>query len=1021
MIFKSILYRLTLLCAIFGSTIAFSSPDFEHSFEYVLVQDDSLKTLDDSTNVTTNDTLSTEIVKADSSATKSYHGFENEDFKLFYRLDSLKLNKKEVVSNLLYIVNKSSEVQSIKLQNIYPAGWNLISLLDSEILPVQPNDTLFYPIILVPSKGFRPGSNILINSILTDTNDQAIGSHFFTVYSDKRISWETRIEPGDKVYLKNDETTGIIDYSLINTGPYEQDFFVELKPMGSNMIITDTSDRIIDLNTTLTMESGEDTTLTYKFNTFDGDERNINRISTLNYIPDYQFAQKKYTLFLQSRDPGEISGTNVKGNRIDFIKLPNEVYASTVSSRQLPLEVELNVQNVLNENVISTLNMRGMKQINRDASLIYYTQLNYSSVFIDNAAFVNAPWYVGYFDSKMQAEIGQVSGNIIGLNSFGKGAKYSYRFNDKHRAGAFYVQNPILFGTPTTRGYGAFYRYAPKNSLNFRVSGGRSANFSLDSRTNAANLNSNFALFNRHYFSLLLGGSNTIRNFSTAPETFNGFVAGLNYSTNYWERRIRTSLNARYNDRFFSNTGLERFQINHLTNAKITEKWSAVMTNFFSDNNAYNIFADTLLYTQRVLTNSLFFMNSHKTGSYQPGIFYDYLDIANYNVHYRGLLFRFSAGDFKRNFIVSTFFKAGYNDPIDLPDVKDFFSLINTTILRYRTWNMSFQYIYGPNSRVVLDRMLATGVVPQNVRFNLQNQYQFRKKNFVLENSLTYNYNNVFNSHSVAYFPQLFYFTNSGWRFAINASVIYNSNDFGSIYSGLNTLPIITEENTTTQTFNTNFGFSVRKVLNVPIPFIKAKSVDCDFVTFYDLNGNGVKDDNEPVIENVVINLDKTSELITDADGIGKFRNVEVGTHGISLMRLEGVPGWFPNVGDSITVDHGGKVFIPYVRGVKVYGEVILGRQEIAVVDKDKKIDLSRIQITATNSKVYHTLTDVDGKFEFYLPNGDYVITMDESILGTKFTMSTNNIPVSLMFGQSDVYVSFFISEKARTVKIKQF
>ena len=968
---------------------------------------------------TTIASINTDSINVDSSIVEVKQNiFENDKVKLIYRLDSVKLQKNEVVTNLIKIINVSSEPISFTVTNIYPAVWQTVDVLEEGFKVLQPNDTLFYPILLIPSKTYRQGSNLIINTILEDSLNQTIGNHYFNIYSDKQISWETEVNPDRKVYLKNNETSGVIKYRISNTGPYKQDFFISYKTLGTNLLVSDTSDNILEPSRTVSLESQADTTLFYKLSAFRENDRNFKRVPTLNYVPNYKYGDKKYTMFLESRDPKELRRVNKKGDKIDFIKLPNEIIASDMSNSTLPLVVEAAAQNIFDDNVFMSLNMRGFKTLNEDASLIYFTQFNYSTAFLGTQFVRNAPWYVGYFDSKIQAEIGQVSGNIIGINNFGKGAKFSYRFNDKHQTGVFYTRGLRIFEPPRTEGVGLYHKFNVNQNLRFKASLGRSANYFIDSRTNAANLSSNFSIGKNHHFSLLAGATNSNRVFQATNYTFNGLLGSFNYSTSFLDRKIRTSLNARYNDRFFGDGGFENFQINHLSTYKINNKWRVNLNNFYFDNAAYNIFEDTLYFGQNLFNNSAVFHTTNHIGTFQPGVFYNYSDILNYKVHSRGLLFRYSKGDYTKNFLVSSFFRAGYNDAIDFPDLKNFFILENNTILRYRVWTINTRYMYGANSRVALEHMLAYGLTPQFFRFNMQNQHLFKNEHFVIENSFNYTYNNIFKRHGIGYFPQLFYFTNSGWRFAINASYNFYSNDYGSFYTS-SFVPI--EELQGTEVHNYNFGFSVRKEFDIPIPFLKSKSVDCNFVAFYDLNGNSIKEENEPTIENVIINIDNTSELITDKNGVGKVKNISLGEHYVFVKRLEGIDGWFSNIGDSLEVITKGNVYLPFVRGVKVYGEVFLDRQEIGVVDKDKKFDLSRIKITATNGKTHHTLTDVDGKFEFYLPNGDYLITMDENVLGTKYKMSSNNIPVKLAYGQTDTYVSFYVSEKRRKVTIKEF
>ena len=71
--------------------------------------------------------------------------------------------------------------------------------------------------------------------------------------------------------------------------------------------------------------------------------------------------------------------------------------------------------------------------------------------------------------------------------------------------------------------------------------------------------------------------------------------------------------------------------------------------------------------------------------------------------------------------------------------------------------------------------------------------------------------------------------------------------------------------------------------------------------------------------------------------------------------------------------------------------------------------------------KVYSALTNNAGRFEFYLPFGDYVLTMDEAILNNRLKISRNNIPLKLKSTQEGVYVSFYIIEKRRKVIFTDF
>ena len=151
------------------------------------------------------------------------------------------------------------------------------------------------------------------------------------------------------------------------------------------------------------------------------------------------------------------------------------------------------------------------------------------------------------------------------------------------------------------------------------------------------------------------------------------------------------------------------------------------------------------------------------------------------------------------------------------------------------------------------------------------------------------------------------------------------------------------------------------------------------------------------------------------------IKNLLKNEYDFDAFSLENLNGWFPNVTQTILVENDEIIYVPFVRGIKVYGDVVLDRQKIAVTDSGPT-DLSRIKISATKGeKVYSSLTNNAGRFEFYLPFGDYIITMDEAILNDKLRVTRNNIPLKLKNSQDGVYVSFYIIEKRRKVIFTDF
>jgi hypothetical protein len=1011
---------LIVFISIFGTSFSQNLND-SVSFELDTIRAIEAEFLDPIDTVVIADSLVNEVVESDTTVNENI--FSNENVKMYFNVDSIAYRKSMIISNVLTVINQSSEDLKFYNELIYPSAWQSFSFADKVNYTLKASDTLKIPISLIPSKGLLGGTSVYITAILKDTSDENLGDLKFGIRTQKSINWTTDISPESRMYLRNGEKSKEITYTLTNTGTNKQDFFVNLKSFKNDIIVTDTIGNRTKTNNTFTLDRKTDTSIYMKLTALRIGERNFKQISTINYHPNSDLFKKNYTIFIESSEPKTSGGNLKKGEKIDLIQLPNVISVSDISNGTLPLTVDANLQNILDDNSFLNINLRGNKQLNRDANLIYFTQLNYNQVYWNTSIYRTLPWYIGYFDKTITAELGQVSGNVVGLSNFGKGAKGSYRYgaNLEHQTQAYYVRNPTLFGPTGYQTYGVSHKYRINDKINVDGGIGRTDNPASNSTTNAANLNGRFRIDKKHFISVFLAGTNSDRIIQGSQFIRNGYQAGLNYSSNFLSRRLRVSAGGRYNDKNFSSGSFERINANHVSSFLINDDWTVSMNNFYNKTSNYNIVADTIVAMQELQNNSVIFTTNNSVGSFQPGLFYNYSNLNTGRIHSRGLSFRYSKVKFENNFLTSLSMRAGYNDAVDLPELRNYFIFEATTLLRYRVWTVTARYNYGANSPVLLNYLALTDRAPQTFRFSLQNQYQFKNPHFVLENSVAYTYNNLLSSHNLSLFPEFFYFSNSGWRLSLNANYGFNSNNYGSIYSALNQDPFLSESVETNTNYNVNFGVSVRKNFKLPIPFLKDNAVDVTFIAFYDVNGNGIKDGNEPNIPNVVINIDKRNEVLSDRNGEALAKNIPLGNHKIELISLDPIEGWFANLPDSCEFNVNGQYFLPYVRGIKVYGDVALDRQEIANVDKDKQFDLSRIRITATNGQVYHTLTDIDGKFEFYMPNGDYIITLDENVLGSKYTISKNNIPLKLEASQTNVYVSFYISEKKREVKIKNF
>jgi hypothetical protein len=943
-----------------------------------------------------------------------FKGGPNNKIKTRFNNPNIELKKGALVSNVLKVVNNSNENINFTVDVLLPYQW--MSILDvTTIYNVAVRDTVIIPVLLVPSKASSKSSEVIINAFLVDIDGQQIGDNSFTLKTKKKINWEIKTNKGNRFYFKNDDTTKKFDFSIINNGNYKQDIYLSYLFPQKNLTLTDTlesNNSLIQPSETFSLELGEEKSFYHLAKVINLDERNKRKISITDYNPNSATSTRRHSVIVNTSEPQSYGKKVFKRNsKIDFIKLPNEIDYQNFGQNVLPLTVDLTVQNLLSDNPFTSLNLRGLKQLSPNENLIYSSELNYTKSYFDNNVFDNLPWYVGYFNDRMSVEIGQVGSNVIGMSNQGKGIRTSYRVNDNHRVGAFYVGADGLFANASSHSYGFSHRFKISNSIKLTSKFGRTDNIVTQNNTQIISLQPQIHIGKRHSFNLLLAQSSYESNIAN---TTKGYLYNFGYSTQITSR-LKSNINARYNDNNFNRGNYERFNLSQRTSYRFNDKWRFNLTNSYQSINSTGSTSIQGI-KQQLLYNNLVFSKRLKKGSIQSGLFYDYKDVMFRETHSKGITISTSTYNYETNLISSLLVKAGFFKNLKDFEPKDDFTFEFTSLTRYKTWNFTTKYNLGPLANTFQNSNITK--TPQLLRLSLQNQYTFPNKQLVLQSNVSYNYQNLSKNHSFNFYPELFYFNNKGWRYSLRAAYTLNSLDYSDYITDFTTNNL----NTTGKSINSNFnlGFNIRKEFGIPVPFLKKDASDVEFVSFMDVNGNGKKDNNEVTVGNVVIRLDH-KEVITTNGGSAIMNKVPHKKYALSLLPLEKLDGWFPNVKDSIYIDKDDKYFIPFVRGIKIYGDVIIDLQKIAITS-DKPMDLSRIKITATKeNKSVNTLTDKNGHFEFYLPNGKYTLSMDESILSNNLRLSRNNIPIELKNGQEGIYVSFYILEKRRKVIIRDF
>lgn len=911
----------------------------------------------------------------------------------------------EIISKTLQVINGTEKEFTFSINITYPGAWKLLTNSE-KIYSLEPGDTFFIPIRIVPHGKIQGNTKYLIYAYIINEKNVPITSDHFLAEKQKTIKWDMNVNPGEKIYIVNDEYSADFSINVFNSGNEKIELTLDMSNYRKDRLaLMDTNERILKKPFfTFNLLQEQDTNFYFRAKFTQGGIRNFRLIDTENYLPNNnQNEAQKYSIFARSRE-STLSGKGsiFKGKKIDLIRLPDNTRINQYNSRVLPVIMDVNFLNILTGQPIMNLMFRGSTFLKNGAMLNYFSQTYFSTYFANIQWLTNSFFNVGYYTQKFNVQVGSIGG--------GKGISGGYVINQKNSIGAFFSRSSFLKAGNTS--YGLNYTYVNRK---FRANTNYSQHFSPFSNQNFYYLLNNLA-YNFSSKHVAGFGINLFRLVSTDPLnpfTKDGYSLNANYSGIFFNDRLQSGIGGSYSPSNFSGFfgGASR-GITLSNNLKVNKNLKLQLINDYQH-------VDPIVFqpARTLFYNSLQFQTSNKKINVVPSLFYNISNIGLNRFHSRGLSIGYSNFDYETNRMAGITLRAGYNKDYYRPEIRDYFFLQSFFVFRYRVWSGNIRYTYG--SIAASDLSFLNGTYPQSIGMSLNNQYQFRNPHFVLNNNFTYNHINLLRKHSFGYTPYLYYFTNSGWRFYVSPGYYFSiSKSINANRLKSNSQELTEPKPVISQNIILNAG--IRKEFGIPIPWIKTKYPTLTFKAFIDHDGNNKQDVGEVELENVVVKLGEW-ETLTNEKGLVTFRNIfGDSTYSFTAFSLVDLKGYFPNIPSSIIAVKDSLMFIPFVKGVKVHGNVYLDREKITP-GVEKSIDLTGIKITALNGKAIHTLTDGKGDFSFYVPFGKYTISMDEKVLGDRFTLLQNNIELELDQKTESIFLTFYIVEKRRKITVKKF
>lgn len=920
-----------------------------------------------------------------------------------------------IARNTIKIVNNTVNTYPFLLQFNVPNKWKVLGNLERTFM-LSPYDSLFIPVYMMPIQLIQGGEYAVLGAQLF-SDGFLVNSHNWVLSVEKFTNWHIQAE-SNQIYFLHNSDTAHIRFNVINLGNADEDINLSLTPFRNKLTLYNQSYTLFEPET-FTLKSGKDTVLNYNAvirREFEG-EATYNTLTRKNN-------KEIYSISAVAENGGEERLNSVNKENITLSKVNANYRENRFSSASLPMVVQLDAYNILEESTYLSFQAYGNKTINEVNELSYFYQTNFNSNVINSEAFLGDYFYVGYIAPSYYGELGNLVLNHEGASVSGKGIRGGYTLGN-HQFGGGVVASPTLFDIEKW-GASSYYKF------NYNPYDLRSAVYAFYEE-NAYNRQRNITILpegqwriNKNHLVRVLLGYNARTYLYNDPAKFtrNGFGTRLSYAGRF--NRYSISLSGRYGSPTYEpSPGISQISAigGYYHNNGLQSR--LIMSNFSSRPEIYDVYGTLVQEGLRSRSSQIEYkisaqekMSTISGSAYARERFYN-----NLQMLHEGL----SVSYYKR-FQDKSRISASINTDVNqFPDKAGFGSFFTTRIkTSYRIKNnilLNFRYHYGPFYYYEFSDYALTRENPQTIFLNGYYDLWMAKNRLLARFSGNYNYRlnreqHIFNSR-----PELFWYTQTGFRFSMYSNISYFSRQqqvFGQ-----------PENFYTSSSGNVELGFGVRKELGIPVS--KKRFYDVTIHAFYDANGNGMMDKNEKGLTNVLVSLvskldvdayqqQNDYKVLTGNNGMATLDNIKGGDYTIVVNKLTKGDGFYNNSTSSIELVRDEDIYLPFSSGGKIMGTLQIQKARYSrFEEKDIELGNIRIVVKDINGNEYSTLTDSKGFFKIEIPGGKFRIYVNNAAFGAGFSVQNNNVEVEINDKSSSVFVNFLVTETERKMNIKRF
>ncbi|MCF8378835.1 MAG: hypothetical protein K9H49_04610 [Bacteroidales bacterium] len=941
---------------------------------------------------------------------------EESEVLISFAKKSVILPQSSTFFNVVIIENKGSEVLSGTVVFNKPSPWSFIGSPEFDV-SIEPGKKEYYPVrVGIPRNTIGGVSFIVQVELLTKTSTYSTISY---VSIEKNSHWDMKVL-NTNLYLSDFRPVGDFDLKLENTGNSKE--MIKLNFDIGQLLQFKT---FIEADSILFIELPAYSDTTIKFEVFRRKDLSYAEIRT--QITNW----KSTSIYIEASTPYYKTYAGLR-----VIPLESKIINDT-PIRNSPLNVDMTLYNLLSfQKPKAALKLHGKLIFPENQQLQYSFGIN--SLYFNKDLYQNFDlaqqmrYMVRYNDSKTQVMLGDRLG-VGSLHTMsGNALKAQHSLDANQLVSLNLVQNP--YGSS----FGSFLGYRTRIGRT-----GVNTGVTLESANRS----------NANYYTFHLGGTyNFLKHHTLQLQTATSLN---NFSKGAFLQNDTTTIGFAYRASYHYSNEKFKFRIDN-TNTTFTQLKNSGR-NFINTDLYYQINSKSRFlgryYRSSYLSNLYpysFYFSGNSSRNENGRLLYSYSDgkmVYNMGAQFSGAMrnsynqatdFSTKYTNYQPGLIGSVTFRLGgmrnitpniainsmyfnYNTNIEGDEPYSISGRLHYTVgLSYfdQAFRINAYYSSGDASEIyrsaVSDEEPAIGQAVQ-----IRPSYERYFKDDKIRLNVYYNYSYFIPSlreNTVLNITSNF-MMDKGWSVYGSLNLFKNSrndNDYGRVI---------------TRDLNLMLGF--RKAFDIQQPGMKYYNVAV--IGFNDQDGDGVKDDDEKPVSNVLINLkrdpkknkeDKAlfqeTKLVTDPNGEIFYGKMPGGVYDLEITPLTNLEDLFFLDGrnQQMTSDEDKIHYLPLVESYKVRGKIIVDRDPNST---HGRINLEGIRVsgTAENGSSYSTLTNSNGQYVLNLPKANIYTIKIYNVFGETFMLQKGEFEVQFMEDKA-LNIDFQFTEQKREIKFKE-